>query len=309
MIFDGGSIVNILVTGSNGFIGSNVCKYLKKQGCYVIGLDLAPTRATHSQVDAYVQCDLSSEETAHIFDSREVDAVVHLASDMRHDCPESEIEVVYHNCVGMQRLLAACEANHVKVLVQLSSLPVIGRPEQHPITEMHPLKPPTVYHATKIMQEVLANYAAYTHGLRTVSCRISAPVGIGMNPRTIFPIFIRRALLGEDIVLYGHGKREQTYIHVDDIAQAIYKAILSDKAQGVYNLGSYNRISNAELAQKCVEVLNSTSRIVYNGQEDPQDNDVWDMSLERLQKDTGYEPVVSIAYAIREQAEEIKKHL
>lgn len=299
--------MNILVTGSNGFIGSNVCKYLKEQGCYVVGLGRA--EVSRVKVDDYVQCDLSSEKTAHIFDGRKVDAVVHLAADMRHDCPESEIEVVYHNCVGTQRLLATCEANHVQVMVQLSSLPVIGRPEQHPITEQHPIKPPTVYHATKHMQEVLANYATYTHGLRTVSYRISAPVGIGMNQRTIFPVFVRKALLGEDIVLYGHGNREQTYVHVDDIAQAIYKAILSEKAHGVYNLGSYSRISNTELAQKCIEVLNSSSQIVYNGQEDPQDNDVWDVSLEHLQSDTGYDPIRSIEYAIKEQAEELKKHL
>lgn len=301
--------MNILVTGSNGFIGSNVCGYLKKQGCHVVGLDLGETRAAHSDVDEYIQCDLSSEKTAHIFDGFQADAVVHLAADMRHDSPESEIEVVYHNCVGMQRLLGACEAHHVPVLVQLSSLPVIGRPAQHPITEEHPIKPPTVYHATKHMQEVLANYASYTHGLRTVSYRISAPVGVGMNQRTIFPIFVRRALMGEDIVLYGSGSREQTYVHVDDIAQAIYKAILSEKAQGVYNLGSHNRLSNAELAEKCVKVLNSSSRIVYNGQEDPQDSDVWDVSLERVQRDTGYEPAVPIEYAIEEQARVLKNQM
>ena len=301
--------MKILVTGSNGFIGSNVCKYLKQQGCTVVGLDLREEAAAHSPVDAYIQCDLSSEAGDHIFDEIQVDAVVHLASDMRHDCAKNEIEVVGHNCVGFQRLVAACEAKKVPVLVQLSSLPVIGRPVEHPITEKHPIKPPTVYHATKYMQEVLANYAWYTHGLRTASFRICAPVGVGMNQKTIFPIFVRKALMGEDIVLYGTGSRQQTYVHVDDISQALYKAILSDKAQGVYNLGSYNQMSNKELAEKCVEVLGSSSKIVFNGQEDPQDQDIWDLSLERIKADTGYEPVVSIEYAIREQAEVLKKQM
>ena len=298
--------MKVLVTGSNGFIGSNVCKYLKKQGFTLVGLDLAPEKASHSQVDEYIQCDLSSEVTSGIFDGRNVDAVVHLASDMRHDCAQSEIEVVGHNLVGMQRLLAACEANGIKAFVQLSSLPVIGKPVEHPITESHPIMPPTVYHVTKYSQEVLANYATYTHGLRTVSYRISAPVGVGMNQRTIFPIFVRKAMLGEDITLYGTGSRQQTYVHVDDIAQAIYKGITCENAQGVYNLASYTRLSNAELAQKCVEVLGSSSKIVYNGQEDPQDKDIWDVSIERLVKDTGYDPVMTIEYAIREQADVLR---
>lgn len=294
----------ILVTGSNGFIGSNVCRYLKKQGCYVIGLGRRP-QSDISEVDEYIQCELSSKETTDILKLNGIDAVVHLAADMRHD-PGEEVEVVYHNCVGTQQLLEICEAYKVPVFVQLSSLPVIGRPVEHPITEKHPLNPPTVYHVTKNTQEMLANYASYTHGLRTVSYRICAPVGVGMNQRTIFPTFVRNAMEGRDIVLYGKGTREQTYIHVEDIAQAIYKAILSEKAQGVYNLASTHRISNADLAQLCINVLNSTSKLVYNGVADPMDNDIWDVSLEHLIEDTGFETTISLEYAIREQAEALR---
>ncbi len=295
--------MNVLVTGSNGFIGSNVCRYLKRQGCRVIGLGRRPASAV-ADVDEYICCDLSSAETEHIFDGRSIDAVVHLAADMRHE--PYEVDVVAHNCVGTQRLLEACEAKRIAVFVQLSSLPVIGRPAEHPITERHPLHPPTVYHITKHMQELLADYAAYTHGLRTVSFRISAPVGVGMNQKTIFPTFVRNAMLGRDIVIYGHGTRRQTFVHVDDIAQAIYKAILSDTARGVYNLSSRNLISNIELARMCVEVLHSDSKIVFNGQNDPMDDDVWDVSLEHIIEDTGYEPVVSLEYAIKEQADALR---
>ena len=296
--------MKILVTGSNGFIGSNLCRYLKKQGCGVIGLDLAPASRIDA-VDEYVECDLSTEKTAHILDGRQVDALVHLAADMRH--APYEIDVVRNNCVGEQRLLELCEERKVPVFVQLSSLPVIGRPVEHPITEKHPLHPPTVYHATKRMMELLADYAFYTHGLRTVSFRICAPVGVGMNQKTIFPTFIRNALAAQDIVLFGKGTRQQTYIHVNDIAQAIYKAILSEKAQGVYNLGSYNLLSNKDLARKCVETLRSDSKIVFNGQPDPMDGDVWDVSIDRVKEDTGYEPAVSIEEAILEQAEALRR--
>lgn len=296
--------MKILVTGSNGFIGSNLCKYLKNQGCDVIGLGLASDSRSEA-VNEYIQCDLSTEATDHILDGRKVDALVHLASDMRH--APNEVEVVHNNCVGEQRLLEVCEKKKVPVFIQLSSLPVIGRPIEHPITEDHPIHPPTVYHATKYMMEILADYASYTHGLRTVSYRICSPVGIGMNPKTIFATFVCNAVEGKDIVLYGRGTRKQTYIHVDDIAQAIYKAILSKKAQGVYNLGSYNLISNKELAEKCVAVLKSNSKIVFSGQPDPFDEDVWDISLNRICEDMGYEPAISIEQAIAEQAQEFQK--
>ena len=154
--------------------------------------------------------------------------------------------------------------------------------------------------------EILADYAHYMHGLRTVSYRICAPVGTGMNQNTIFPTFVRKALAGEDLVIYGEGTREQTYIHVIDIARAIESAIESERAQGVYNLASYNRLSNIELAKKIVEVTKSPSKIIKNGKTDPLDGIVWDISIEKLKADTGFEPVISIESAISEQVEFIK---
>jgi nucleoside-diphosphate-sugar epimerase len=144
------------------------------------------------------------------------------------------------------------------------------------------------------MQELLANYAYYTYGVRTVSYRISAPVGPRMNPKTIIPVFMSKALAGENIVLFGKGTRKQTFVHVTDIAQAIYKAIISKKAQGVYNLASHNLISNKELAELCIKITDSSSKIVFSDQTDPADDCCWDVSLDKIKADTGYEPIVGI---------------
>lgn len=297
--------MNILVTGSNGFIGSHVSRYLREQGNYVVGLG----RREHSacSVDEYVCCDMDTDRVERIYDCMQVehlDAVVHLAADMRKE--PYGVEVVSHNCVGTQRLLELCEKKEVGVFLQLSSLPVIGKPIQHPITEQHPLAPPSVYHATKVMEELLANYADEKHGLRTASFRISAPVGIGMNPKTIFPTFVTRAMKGEDLVLSGEGTRKQTYVHVKDISQAISLAIQKEKAHGVYNLSSYNCLSNRALAEKCMEILHSNSRIVFSGKEDETDDHVWDVSLERIHRDLGYEPQITIEQAILEYADSIR---
>lgn len=296
--------MRVLVTGSNGFIGKHVCKYLKERNFHVIGLGRREQSET-TEVDEYISCDLSDVSMRETLKGLEADAVVHLAADMRQQ--PYETEVVHHNCVGTQQLLEACIADNVKVFVQLSSLPVIGKPIEHPITEAHPIKPPTVYHVTKYTEELLADFAYRMRGLRTVSFRISAPVGIGMKEKTIFPTFIKNALQGKDLQLYGKGTREQTFIHVNDIAQAIYKAILSEQAVGVYNLSSHNRISNCNLAKLCKEVLHSESRIVYVEVEDEMDCDIWDISLERIEKDMGFKPMVSLEESIIELADYYKK--
>lgn len=298
--------MNILVTGSNGFIGGHICEYLMDQGDYVIGLDLAESSV--KKCDEYICCDISSSDVDRIIDSisiDRIDSVVHLAADMRGE-PDT-VDVVKNNCTGTQRLIEFCQKNGVKSFIQMSSLPVIGTPETVPITEEHSIKPPTVYHVTKYAQELLANYAEYAKGLRTVSFRICSPIGIGVNPRTIFPIFVNKVLNGEDITLIGKGTRQQTYIHVSDIAQAIYKAVNSN-AHGVYNLGSYNLISNYDLAKKCIELTGSASQIVFLDREDPTDNVKWEICLDKIKRDIGYEPTVSIDEAIKEYADYIRNN-
>ena len=285
--------MNILVTGSNGFIGGHVVSWLKKQNCYIVGLDRGEESV--AETDEYVCCDLYSEKVGEILTGLSVeklDAIVHLAADMRKE--PFTIDVIKNNCVGVQRLLELARDNGIGTFVQLSSLPVIGYPRSLPITEEHTLRPPTVYHCTKVMQEQLANYAYYTYGVRTVSYRISAPVGPRMNPKTILPVFVNKAMRGEDITLLGNGTRKQTYVHVTDIASAIYRAIISPGAQGIYNLASHNLVSNKELAELCIKLTDSSSKILYSGTEDPADNHVWDVSLDKIKRDTGYEPKVDI---------------
>ncbi len=294
--------ITVLITGSNGFIGHHVCDYFRKQGCYVIGL--GRTAKSKAFVDEYWRIDLDTNQLFECSSNREIDAVIHLAADMRQD-PHC-VEVVQANCTGEQRLLEYCEKNDIKVLMQLSSLPVIGQPQVHPITENHPLCPKTVYHCTKVMEELLADYAYRKKGIRTASFRISAPVGIGMNEKTIFPTFVRSAINGENITLYGKGTREQTFIHVDDISQALFKGMNSEICHGVYNLSSYNRISNIDLAKKIIKNLKSSSNIKFTDLADPLDNDVWDVSIDKLINDTGFEPKVPIDYCIEELADYYK---
>ena len=153
------------------------------------------------------------------------------------------------------------------------------------------------------MEEMLAEYATDMYGLRTTSFRISAPVGIGMNPKTIFSVFVENAVKNRPLTIAGKGGRKQTYVHVRDIAQALYLAVIKEKAQGVYNLSSYNMISNKELAELIIKETKSNSEIVYSGIDDKEENYIWDVSLEKIKKDLEYVPKVDLSTAIRELAE------
>lgn len=291
----------LLITGTNGFIGSHVATYFKKRGYVVIGLGRSAQPADETIVNEYIQCDIGTSFVMRIpqMVSSQIDAVIHLAADMRKE-PHC-VEVVSANCGGTQRLLEMCDTNDIGTFLQLSSLPVIGHPVEHPITESHPLNPYTVYHITKVTEELLANYAYQYHGVRTASFRISAPIGPRMNPHTIFSVFIRKALANEDIELLGKGTRKQNYLSVHDISRCCELSLQAEAVHGVYNLTSNLLFSNLELAEMIIRVLNSKSKIVFHG-EDPADNYVWDASIEKINRDAGYIPSAKMVDLINEYA-------
>lgn len=299
----------VLITGSNGFIGSHVASYFKDKGWNVVGLGRKTDASNPEVVDDYISCCLGNASATDVLESElgnmSIDAIVHLAADMRKE-PYAE-EVIIANCVGTQQLLEFAEKHQVSVFLQLSSLPVIGVPKIHPITEDHPVMPQTMYHITKCMNELQLQYAMQHYQIRTAWFRISAPLGIGMNENTIFPTFIKNALLGIDLSVYGEGSRKQNYIYVKDIARALYMATIIQSAQGGYNLTGNLLISNLDLAKRCIGLLDSTSDIKFMPFPDNSDGQVWDADMSRSSTDFGFEPHATLDEIIYKFAQYFRK--
>ena len=98
----------------------------------------------------------------------------------------------------------------------------------------------------------------------------------------------------------GVSDKPERYTKADG---ARYLAILSDKAQGVYNLASHNLVSNKELAELCIKLTDSKSKVVYSGTPDAADGLEWDVCLDKIHADTGYVPKVGIEEMILEMKE------
>lgn len=288
----------MLVTGASGYVGGAVASHLECRGIQVVRL--SRQHAAVRSAESHVAFDLGIPGvSAQILEKvLRCDCVVHAAACLDKDLAAHGVSIT--NCLGTQEIVRVASAWRGCHLVYISSVPVIGRPRQLPITEEHPVEPLTAYHASKIYGEHLVRIAG-DGGPSSATLRLSAPVGPGMPEGRFLSRLIRHAMIGSPVCVFGKGTRQQDYVDVRDVAAAVEKCIHLN-AQGVFNVASGRSISNLDLARMCVEVLQSDSTIVFSGESDPEEGVIWDVSIARARAVLGYEPRFSLQDSIRDTA-------
>ena len=284
--------MRVLVTGSSGHVGGAIAARLRTDGHTVIGVSRHRGSAA---VSDHVEIDISDPDAVGRL-SKAVEpctAIVHAAASLSHDPDAPSVSLT--NCWGSQAMLAVGRAWGVESFVYLSSIGVIGLPVELPITEDHPVAPRSAYHASKRFGEHLVQIAQ-SDGMSAVSLRLTAPVGAGMPRGRILSVFVERARRGEALVVLGQGTRQQNYVDVRDIATAVVQC-LDARATGILNIGGPSSVSNVELAQTCIEVLNSSSEVQFSGL-DSEEGATWDVSTSRAASSIGYSPRYRVADAI-----------
>ncbi|MDX6643221.1 MAG: dTDP-glucose 4,6-dehydratase [Solirubrobacteraceae bacterium] len=283
------------MTGASGFVGGAIAAHLVAAGYEVIGLSRRPgaVPGLSGLLDGNLADTEAAARVARKLDR--CDAIVHAAAMLRGSL--DEVRLLLTNGLGSQQMLVLAERWDVQRFVYVSSLPVIGRPRELPVSESHPVSPPTAYHASKLYGEHLVALAV-ADGRPGVSLRLTSPVGAGMPDARIMSAFVRRALAGENLEVAGTGTRAQDYIDVRDIAAAV-AACLERPVNGVVNVASGIPVNNRDLAERCVSTLNSPSQILVGVGEDPEDSVRWEVSIGRARSQLGWRPKQDLESSIR----------
>ena len=292
--------MRVFLTGTTGQVGRAIAAFLADHGHHVAGASRhsRPVPGLFEQVEA----SLGTEDALDLVTKalQPCEAIVHAAASLSHDNSDPSISLT--NCLGTQQVINLAHSWAARQLVYISSVPVIGRPIQHPITEDHPTQPATAYHASKLYGEHLMRLAE-VNGLRAASLRITSPSGPGTPDNRILSVFVRKAAAGEPLQILGKGSRRQNYVDIRDVAAAV-EACLTKQASGIYNIAATDSISNYELAQTCISELGSSASIDFAGKPDPEEGTVWDVSVSKASRDLGYRPRFTIRDSIRSIAED-----
>lgn len=269
----------VLITGVNGLIGSTIAEFLLND-YEVIGTSIEENNITGLDFQ-YIQSDITKKESLENLPTT-IDVIVHCAAIITGDNFSSVL--LNANCIGVQNIASYALKADCSQLIYFSSLPIIGRPKIVPITEEHPIDPPTVYHITKYFGELVLKKLMPDKNL--VIFRIPSPIGRKTAPNKIVPVFVKNAINNVDFTLLGNGGRIQNYIDVRDIARAIGCAI-EKNANGTFNIASEKSYTNKELAELCINLFDSKSEINYNGVDKEEDYQ-WIVSTEKAKKELGF---------------------
>ena len=262
-----------IVTGGAGFLGSHLCEELLEDGYEVICVD----NFGSGSIDNIEHLDSQSEFTLFEADIRKspdlppAGEIYHLASRASpKDFTDFPVEIALTNTEGTRFLLEHARKHDSKMLFASTS-EVYGDPEVHPQPESYTGNvnirgPRGCYDESKRFGETLT--AAYHNGynldVRTV--RIFNTYGPRMrsDDGRVVPTFIRQALSGENITVYGDGDQTRTFCYVDDTISGLKDVMDADDMAGeVINIGGENEITINTLATKILKICNSNSKIVH----------------------------------------------
>ena len=239
-----GDMMQILVTGGAGFIGSTLADALLQAGHRVDIVDNLTTgrEANIPEAAKFYRTDICDAALAQIFADRQYDVVCHFAAQL--DVRRSVEDPVYDtqvNVLGMLNVLQQATAHGVRKVVFASSGGAIyGEQQYAPADEKHPTEPESPYGINKLAGEKFLQYFHRTAGLAYVALRFSNVYGPRQNPfgeAGVIAIFTHLMLAGKQPVIFGDGTQTRDYVFIDDVAAAILSGVDSDYT-GIVNIGT-----------------------------------------------------------------------
>jgi UDP-glucose 4-epimerase len=313
----------VLVTGALGFIGSNLCRSLADLGARVLAVDsLLPDYGGNlfnlSGYEDKVRINIADVRGHGIsYLVRDQDVLFNLAGQVSHidsmSDPFTDLEI---NCRSQLWILEAVRQHNPGVkIVYAGTRQVYGRPRSLPVDETHLLNPTDVNGINKISGEFYHLVYNSVYGIRACSLRLTNTYGprqlIRHNRQGFIGWFIRQAVLGETIQIFGDGTQKRDFDYVDDVVDAFLRAGAMDAADGeVFNLGGDEPVSLLELAKTMVAIAGHGGYALTPFPPERKRIDIGDFYADttKIRKALGWAPRVPLREGLERTIDYYRRH-
>ncbi len=312
----------VMVTGGLGFIGSNLARRLVNLHADVLLVDsLIPAyggnRRNIAGVEERLRVNIADIRTQPTMNAlvQEQDYIFNLAGQVSHldsmSDPFTDLEI---NCRSQLAILEACRHNNPGVkIVFAGTRQQYGKPDYLPIDEKHLMHPTDVNGINKMAGEWYHILYNNVYGIRASSLRLTNTYGPRQYVRDarmgFAGFFIRKAMLGEEISIYGDGSQIRDFNYVEDVVDAFLRAGASDEANGqVFNLGGAP-VSHLDFTRLLIRLADGGSYKLVPWPPDRKVIDVGDVysSYDKIKATLGWEPKVGLEEGLRRTVEFYKQ--
>lgn len=309
----------ILVTGGAGFIGSNFIRHvLAAQKQYELvnfdKLTYAGNLANLLEVAedpnyTFIKgdiCDAAAVEAA----MRGCDAVIHFAAESHVDRSIYEpAPVIDTNIKGTFTLLEVARALRIERFVHISTDEVYGDlPPDLFADESSPLRPSSPYSASKAGADLLVLSYVRTYGMPAIITRSSNNYGPYQFPEKFLPLMIINALDHKPLPIYGDGKQQRDWLHVEDNCRGILCVLEKGRAGEVYNIGGLDIEENLTVARRLLTVMNRPESLLTYVKDRPGHDRRYALRCEKMRDDLCWKPAISLETGLCQTIEWYRSH-
>jgi UDP-glucose 4-epimerase len=307
-----------LVTGGAGFIGSNICRKLVSQGCFVRVVDNLLTGKKSNLAGIidkieFIQADMGDAEVAHSA-VKDIDVVLHQGALPSVPRSVDDPAATHKHCVDATfTLLLAARNAGIKRFVYASSSSAYGDTPTSPKIETMPPMPLSPYAVGKLVGEYYAKVFYEVFGLETISLRYFNVFGPYQDPASQYaaaiPAFVTAILKNEPPTIYGDGEQSRDFTYIDNVVEANLLAASAKRTKGeVLNIACGQAITVNAIIKMINDLLGKSIKPIYTA---PRPGDVMHSlaDITAARKLLGYKPTVTFKQGLQQAIEWYRKDL
>jgi dTDP-glucose 4,6-dehydratase len=311
--------VKLFITGGAGFIGSNfIIQLLGTARNYeVVNFDKLTYAGNLANLKSVADdprycfvrgdiCDPSEVEKA----MRGSDAVVHFAAESHVDRSIYEpAAAIQTNVTGTFVLLQVARKLGIGRFVHISTDEVYGDVPANTFTdEKAMLRPSSAYSASKASSDLLVLSYVHTYGLPALITRSSNNYGPWQFPEKFVPLMISNALLGIPLPVYGDGKQQRQWLHVEDNCRAILAVLERGRIGEIYNVGGTDVEENLAMARQLLYLTGRPDTLLSFVKDRPGHDRRYALDSRKLEAQLGWEPIIPLGEGLQQTVHWYQSH-
>jgi dTDP-glucose 4,6-dehydratase len=303
--------MRVFVTGGAGFIGSNfICHLLESNRNYeVVNYDKLTYAANLANLRAVEENPRYQFVKGDICDARAVEAAMQGCDALVHFAAESHVDrsiyepapVIETNIKGTFVLLEIVRRMGIKRFVHVSTDEVYGdlAPETF-ANEDSPLRPSSPYSSSKAAADLLVLSFVRTYGIPALVTRSSNNYGPFQFPEKFLPLLITNALVGKTLPIYGDGKQQRDWLHVEDNCRGILAVLERGRVGEIYNIGGTHIEENLAMSRRILRTMGKPEELLSFVKDRPGHDRRYALDCKKAAKELDWRPMILLEEGLRQ---------